>query len=134
MSNRLIKIIVGSVLTLSVGFLVFATKNFSDENKFFDDDNSRDTIVTTVSAVNTLTQQDITLSQIAQHNSRASCWSSINDEVYDLTSWIPNHPGGEKNILSLCGKDGSAGYNARHKGKSKIMTILSGFKIGTLAI
>lgn len=128
MSNRLIKIIVGSVLTLSVGFLVVATKNFSD-----DDDNGRDTIVATVPAVNTLTKQDITLSQITQHNSRASCWSEINGGVYDLTSWIPNHPGGEKTILSICGLNGSSGYNSNHGGRSKITAILAGFKIGTLA-
>lgn len=75
----------------------------------------------------------ITLAQVAQHNSRTSCWSAINGNVYDLTSWIPNHPGGEKAILSLCGIDGSAGYNGQHGGKSKPATILAGFKIGVLA-
>lgn len=75
----------------------------------------------------------ITLSQIALHNSRSSCWSAVNGSVYDLTSWIPNHPGGEQQILSLCGIDGSNAYNAQHGGTPKPATILTGFKIGTLA-
>lgn len=78
------------------------------------------------------TTQGITLSQVAGHKSRTSCWSAINDNVYDLTSWIPNHPGGEQAILSLCGIDGSAAYNGQHGGSTKTANILFGFKIGTL--
>jgi cytochrome b involved in lipid metabolism len=79
------------------------------------------------------TSGGITLNQIAEHSSRSSCWSAINGNVYDLTSWIPNHPGGEKTILSLCGIDGSNGYNSQHGGSSKPARILGGFKIGALA-
>ncbi len=75
----------------------------------------------------------ITTAMIAQHNTRASCWSSINGNVYDLTSWIPNHPGGEQAILQLCGTDGSAKFNGKHGGAAKQAGILAGFKIGFLA-
>jgi len=75
----------------------------------------------------------ITLSEVAKHNSRTSCWSAINGSVYDLTSWIPNHPGGEQNILKICGLDGSTTYNAQHGGQAKPAKILVGFKIGSLA-
>lgn len=165
MSIQLIKIIIGAVLTLSVGFLVFVTKkpvfisneiismetvvsgekqtvvikNISAKNKFFDDEDDeyengdgRGGIAIANSNANNSAQSVITLVQISQHNSRASCWSVINGGVYDLTSWIPNHPGGEKTILSICGSDGSSGYNSQHGGKSKITAILAGFKIGTL--
>jgi cytochrome b involved in lipid metabolism len=79
------------------------------------------------------TSAGITLADVAKHNSRTSCWSAVNGSVYDLTSWIPNHPGGERVILSMCGIDGSAGYNGQHGGKSKPATILAGFKLGPLA-
>jgi cytochrome b involved in lipid metabolism len=75
----------------------------------------------------------ITSAQVTQHNSRSSCWSIIDGNVYDLTSWIPNHPGGEQAILSICGIDGAQRYNAKHGGNSKITKILGGFKIGTFA-
>lgn len=75
----------------------------------------------------------ITLTQIAQHNSDASCWSAISGNVYDLTSWIPNHPGGENTIRRICGKDGSSDYSRQHGRSSRVAGILVGFKIGTLA-
>ncbi len=75
----------------------------------------------------------ITLAVIAQHSSRTSCWSAINGTVYDLTSWIPNHPGGEQNILRICGGDGSDEYNGQHGGSRRTASILAGFKIGPLA-
>lgn len=75
----------------------------------------------------------ITAAVVAQHSSRSSCWSSINGSVYDLTSWIPKHPGGEQAILQLCGTDGSAKFNGQHGGDSSKQAILTGFKVGVLA-
>lgn len=75
----------------------------------------------------------ITAAVVAQHNSRTSCWTSINGSVYDLTSWIPKHPGGEQAILQLCGTDGSAKFNRQHGGDSGKAAVLAGFNIGTLA-
>jgi cytochrome b involved in lipid metabolism len=37
--------------------------------------------------------------------------------VYDLTSFIPQHPGGERNILKICGKDGTAAFMGQHGGE-----------------
>jgi cytochrome b involved in lipid metabolism len=75
----------------------------------------------------------ITLAQVAGHNSKASCWAAISGSVYDLTAWIPNHPGGEQAILSLCGKDGTAAFNGQHGNNIKAKAVLAGFKIGALA-
>lgn len=74
----------------------------------------------------------IAMAQVAQHNSRTSCWSAINGNVYDLTSWIPNHPGGEQGILQLCGTDGSVKFNKQHGDQQRQATVLAGFKIGVL--
>lgn len=73
----------------------------------------------------------ISSTEVAGHNSRTSCWSTINGKVYDLTSWIPEHPGGEEAILELCGNDGSAKFNGQHGGAVRQATILAGFKIGS---
>lgn len=87
----------------------------------------------TLTPIPTPTPSGITYAQIAMHNSRSSCWSAINGSVYDLTSWIPNHPGGENTILSICGKDGSGAYSNQHGDSSRVARILVGFKIGNLA-
>lgn len=79
------------------------------------------------------TSGGITLADIAKHRDAQSCWSAINGNVYDLTSWIPQHPGGPQAILSICGIDGSGTFNAMHGGAPRQAMILAGFKIGALA-
>lgn len=80
----------------------------------------------------TSTDGSYTLDQVAQHNTAASCWSAINGDVYDLTTWIQNHPGGPNAIRSICGSDGSMGFNNRHAGTPEALAKLPAFKIGTL--
>lgn len=73
-----------------------------------------------------------TWSQVATHNSSTSCWTVVNGGVYDLTSWISNHPGGEKAIRSMCGEDGSEDFNEQHGGDGGPEKILASYKIGVL--
>ena len=69
---------------------------------------------------------------VAQHASSASCWTSINGKVYDVTGWIQQHPGGAAAILSMCGTDGSAAFNGQHGGQRRPASELASFVIGTL--
>lgn len=75
----------------------------------------------------------LTMSSVTQHNSAGSCWSAINGNVYDLTSWISRHPGGAQAILSLCGTDGSAAFTTQHGGQRRPADELKGFLLGPLA-
>lgn len=74
-----------------------------------------------------------TLAEVAAHATAESCWSVVNGSVYDLTKWIPLHPGGASKIKALCGKDGSAGFVGKHGGQEKPEATLATFKIGELA-
>ena len=80
----------------------------------------------------TSTTTGLTLEAVALHNTRADCWTVINGGVYDLTSWIPQHPGGEQAILGLCGTDGSPRFNGQHGGAATQAAILAGFKVGDI--
>lgn len=73
-----------------------------------------------------------TLSDVAKHNTSTSCYSAINGGVYDLTSWISKHPGGQNAIKGICGVDGSAAFNGQHGGSGRPESVLAGYKIGTL--
>lgn len=75
-----------------------------------------------------------TLDEIKQHNNKASCWTIINNMVYDLTNWIDSHPGGAKAILRLCGKEGTQAFIKKHGGEEKPEKVLEKFKIGILKI
>jgi cytochrome b involved in lipid metabolism len=74
-----------------------------------------------------------TLAQVAANNTTGSCWAAIDGNVYDLTSWINQHPGGKSAILSICGKDGSAAFNGQHGGSGRAQSELATLKLGTLA-
>ncbi len=75
----------------------------------------------------------ITKVEVAAHANEASCWSIINGGVYDLTSYVPRHPGGKSEILAICGKDGTRLFEGQHGGDSKPERILSGFFVDNLA-
>lgn len=44
---------------------------------------------------------------LKQHNKREDAWSAINGKVYNITPYIPFHPGGEKELMRAAGRDGS---------------------------
>ncbi|KAJ3007256.1 hypothetical protein NUW54_g3616 [Trametes sanguinea] len=42
---------------------------------------------------------------VSKHASSSSCWVTRNGKVYDVTQFLPDHPGGEDYILNYGGKD-----------------------------
>ncbi len=73
-----------------------------------------------------------TLAQVSEHKDEASCWTSINGNIYDLSAWIEQHPGGDRNILRICGIDGTSAFEGQHGGQAQPEQVLDGFQIGTL--
>lgn len=55
-----------------------------------------------------------TMVEVATHDSAESCWAVVDGNVYDLTSWIDEHPGGAQRILNLCGRDATRDFRAQH--------------------
>ncbi len=76
----------------------------------------------------------LTMADVAARATAASCYSVVSGRVYDLTSWISKHPGGEKAILGICGKDGTSAFTGKHGGQEGPETALGGFLIGTLLV
>ncbi len=74
-----------------------------------------------------------TMAKVAQHNSAVSCWAAINGNVYDLTNWIGQHPGGPQRILNLCGTDATAAFNAQHGGQARPAQELAQFFLAPLS-
>jgi len=76
------------------------------------------------------TTKTFTLAQIATHNDVSSCYTIVGSQVFDLTSWISEHPGGEEAILELCGTDGTAAFTEQHGSSKKAQSVLTSFFIG----
>ena len=59
--------------------------------------------------------QTFTSEEVAKHNSKDDCWLILDGKVYDVTKFIPAHPGG-KAILEGCGKDATMLFETRPMG------------------
>lgn len=51
---------------------------------------------------------------MSKHNTAESCWVILYGNVYDVTDFIPHHPGGSKKILQLAGTDATEEYDPIH--------------------
>lgn len=55
--------------------------------------------------------RDITLDEVAKHDSEDSCWVAVNGQVIDATGFLDDHPGGRKAILLYKGRDATEEFN-----------------------
>jgi isopentenyl diphosphate isomerase/L-lactate dehydrogenase-like FMN-dependent dehydrogenase len=51
---------------------------------------------------------------VSSHRTADSCWVILYNKVYDVTSFLPNHPGGSKIILQLAGTDATEEFDPVH--------------------
>ena len=111
-------IVLAAVLT-SAAFLIFRPKPVSQNDQ-----------------TDTISGKSYTLTDISSHNSKDSCWTTINGEVFDVTGFISKHKGGDK-ILAVCGVDGSdlfSGKSPMGRTHSPMATkVIASMKIGTLS-
>ena len=59
-------------------------------------------------------QRLISAADVAEHNTRESCWVVLYGNVWDVTDFLDEHPGGAKIILKLAGKDATEEYDPVH--------------------
>ncbi|KAG9038297.1 hypothetical protein FRB95_002258 [Tulasnella sp. JGI-2019a] len=52
--------------------------------------------------------------EVSKHNTRESCWIIVHGNVYDVTEFLDDHPGGSKIILKYGGKDATEEYEPIH--------------------
>ncbi|KAI6026412.1 Flavocytochrome c [Pisolithus microcarpus] len=61
--------------------------------------------------------REFTASEVAGHNKKDDVWVIVNGQVLDVTSFLPDHPGGEKAILLYAGRDATEEFNMLHDPK-----------------
>ena len=71
-------------------------------------------------------------SEIKKHSLKSDCWSLVNGNVYNLTTYVQKHPGGASVISNICGKDGSKAFINQHNTQGKPNNVLSSFLLGPL--
>ena len=74
-----------------------------------------------------------TMKQVRRHSTAGNCWSAVNRKIYNLTTWIDQHPGGPSVITGMCGRNASATFNGKHGGSSRASRVLTSYQIGVVA-
>lgn len=63
-----------------------------------------------------------TTADVAKHNKKDDCWVIVDGQVLDVTSFLPDHPGGEKAILLYAGRDATEEFNMLHDPKVRVLS------------
>ena len=79
-----------------------------------------------------LDDKEYDMDEVKRHNKADDCWSVIDGDVYDLTDWVHQHPGGADKVEQLCGTDGTAMFEGHHGGDDHPHDKIKSFKIGEL--
>lgn len=75
-----------------------------------------------------------TTEDVASHKDLKSCWVSRNGKVYDVTDFMPDHPGGDDLVLKYAGQDVEEVMKdaAEHEHSESAYDMLDDFFIGRL--
>ncbi|GBP62194.1 Cytochrome b5 isoform A [Eumeta japonica] len=65
----------------------------------------------------------ITLSEVACHDSPDDCWVVIYDRVYDITTFLDEHPGGADIMLEYAGQDASTAFRGSGHSKAAVRAL-----------
>ncbi|PCH44582.1 cytochrome b5 [Wolfiporia cocos MD-104 SS10] len=52
--------------------------------------------------------------EVAKHNKPDDCWVIVSGKVYDVTEFLPNHPGGVRLLLNFAGRDATSAFKPFH--------------------
>lgn len=76
-------------------------------------------------------EAEFTPKEVALHTERNDCWMAIRGEVYDVTKYLADHPGGVDIMLEFAGKDATEAFeNAGHSEDAD--EIMADYRIGAL--
>ncbi|EJD07021.1 cytochrome b5 [Fomitiporia mediterranea MF3/22] len=56
----------------------------------------------------------ITPSMLKEHNKKDDAWAVFYGKVYNITPYLPYHPGGEKQLMRVAGRDGTKLFASTH--------------------
>jgi cytochrome b involved in lipid metabolism len=114
--RKCLAIVVG--LGLLVGFVLAIVKVMKDKNVRFIGESGGNA--------------PVTFQELQLHNTEQDCWVVLYDDVYDLTSYAKNHPGGSFLITDLAGTDGTGSFDAFHP--AQLLKTVQRYRIGQLVV
>lgn len=78
-----------------------------------------------------MTVKLFTRAEVTNHNSNKDCWLIIHNNIYDVTAFLNEHPGGEEVLLEQAGRDGTENFeDVGHSSDAREM--MNKYKVGEL--
>jgi len=75
--------------------------------------------------------KEYTYAEVAEHTAKKDLLLVIHDKVYDTSSFVDEHPGGEEVLLDVGGQDATEAFeDVGHSDEAR--EILEGLLVGTL--
>ncbi|GES63729.1 cytochrome b5 [Aspergillus terreus] len=75
--------------------------------------------------------KELTFAEVAGHNTKKDLYMVVHDKVYDCSSFVDEHPGGEEVLLDVAGQDATEAFeDVGHSDEAR--EILDGLFVGNL--
>ena len=125
------------IVLLVLGVTAFVRLSVPDNVEVSQDKLSGDVIsdellssISLPSVPSDLKGNNISVQQLSAHNKKSDCWVGYDGKVYDITSFLPRHPGSAGAISPYCGTsdDFTQAFTSQH-GTKKVSMLM---KVGTL--
>ncbi|XP_065072579.1 acyl-lipid (8-3)-desaturase B-like [Ochlerotatus camptorhynchus] len=78
-------------------------------------------------------RKQITLDEVAYHDTMNDCWIVLYDRVYDITNFLELHPGGHDVLLEHAGRDATIAFTGAGHSKAAFAS-LKMYEIGELPL
>jgi cytochrome b involved in lipid metabolism len=81
-------------------------------------------------------KRSYSLTDVSAHASPSDCWMAIQGKVYDVTTYLPDHPSRPDMVEAWCGKEASEAYATKTRGRrhsDAADRLLEGYFIGDLS-
>jgi len=82
-------------------------------------------------AANDALSEIFSLDDVAKHNRPDDLWVVVGDEVYDMTKYQEEHPGGKKILQKVAGKDATKQFRKYHR-DAILIRFRDDLKVGVL--
>jgi cytochrome b involved in lipid metabolism len=108
-----------AIFTIIFTFLVMAIFYFYSSNQ---------KITQNLSSLSNSTK--MTMNEVAKHNKKNDCYLAIENKVYNVSSYVSSHPGGQGKIISVCGQEVTGVFASIHSNFA--WDLLKNYQIGQI--
>ncbi len=78
-----------------------------------------------------------TVAELAAHATTADCWLAVGGNVYDVTTYLSDHPGGSRTIVGWCGREATEAFateDGRGEHSPEAYALLAEYLLGPLTV